>query len=206
MYPVLIQPCFNTVAELPAGDVRSAVERLAASVSYPLKKLYSVDGSKRSTHSNAYLYGFCGSKRIVLYDTLLAQCTPQQIVAVLAHELGHWHHSHVLVGLGLNELVTVITFYVMRFFLYSGELYDAFGMAERPLFIGAMLFFFVYDPISQVQMLVANALMRRFENQADDYALRLGYGEVCDGFFNFLCALQIFHKICVLFKNFHNIF
>ncbi|CAH8323947.1 unnamed protein product [Eruca vesicaria subsp. sativa] len=95
IYPVLIAPLFNKFTPLPDGDLREKIEKLASSLRFPLKKLFVVDGSIRSSHSNAYMYGFFKNKRIVLYDTLIQQCKNEdEIVAVIAHELGHWKLNH----------------------------------------------------------------------------------------------------------------
>ncbi|CAH2069234.1 unnamed protein product [Thlaspi arvense] len=95
IYPVLIAPLFNKFTPLPDGDLRGKIEKLASSLKFPLKKLFVVDGSTRSSHSNAYMYGFFKNKRIVLYDTLIQQCKNEdEIVAVIAHELGHWKLNH----------------------------------------------------------------------------------------------------------------
>merc|ERR1719210_2759022 len=99
IFPTVIQPLFNKVEELEAGETRSAIEKLAERIDYPLKKLYKIDGSKRSGHSNAYMYGFCSNKRIVLFDTLMEQMNVEEITAVLGHELGHWSHSHTVIML-----------------------------------------------------------------------------------------------------------
>ncbi|XP_022770489.1 CAAX prenyl protease 1 homolog isoform X5 [Durio zibethinus] len=97
LYPVLIAPLFNKFTPLPEGELRLKIEQLASSLNFPLKKLFVVDGSTRSSHSNAYMYGFYKNKRIVLYDTLIQQCkNDEEIVAVIAHELGHWKLNHTM--------------------------------------------------------------------------------------------------------------
>ena len=111
IYPVVVQPLFNKYEPLEAGSLRAKIEALAARVDYPLYKLFTVDGSKRSSHSNAYMYGFFKSKRIVLFDTLLKQASDEEIVAVLAHELGHWHHGHVLLTFVISQLYVFAAFY-----------------------------------------------------------------------------------------------
>ncbi|KAJ8450256.1 hypothetical protein Cgig2_033450 [Carnegiea gigantea] len=108
IYPVLVAPLFNKFTPLPNGELRKKIENLAASLKFPLKKLYVVDGSTRSSHSNAYMYGFFSNKRIVLYDTLLQQCkNDEEVVAVLAHELGHWKLNHVLYGFIMMQYAVV---------------------------------------------------------------------------------------------------
>ena len=94
IYPNFIAPLLNKFEDLEEGDLRKKLEKLAESVNYPLKKIYVMDASRRTAHSNAYLYGFGKNKRIVLFDTLVKQLDPPQIEAVLCHELGHWKMSH----------------------------------------------------------------------------------------------------------------
>ncbi|RLM79702.1 hypothetical protein C2845_PM12G23300 [Panicum miliaceum] len=97
IYPIVIAPLFNKFTPLPEGVLREKIEKLAASLKFPLKKLFVVDGSTRSSHSNAYMYGFFKNKRIVLYDTLIQQCSNEdEIVSVIAHELGHWKLNHTV--------------------------------------------------------------------------------------------------------------
>lgn len=117
LYPEVIAPLFDKYTPLPDGDLRRKIEALAASVKFPLYKLFIVEGSKRSSHSNAYLYGFHKHKRIVLFDTLVKEyykpvegetegkgCETDEVLAVLAHELGHWKHSHTLKGFMLAQV------------------------------------------------------------------------------------------------------
>lgn len=99
-----VQPLFNKFTPVPEGEVRTRVEALAAELKFPLKHLYVIDGSKRSSHSNAYFYGLPWSKQIVLYDTLLEKSTPAEVEAVLAHELGHWYFGTLAVGSVGSEL------------------------------------------------------------------------------------------------------
>ncbi|KAL2536442.1 CAAX prenyl protease 1-like protein [Forsythia ovata] len=97
LYPILIAPLFNKFTPLPDGELRVKIENLASSLKFPLKKLFVIDGSTRSNHSNAYMYGFFNNKRIVLYDTLIQQCkNDKEVVAVIAHELGHWKLNHTM--------------------------------------------------------------------------------------------------------------
>lgn len=90
--PYTVQPLFNKLTPLPAGDLRTRTEKMANKLGFPLKHLYQIDGSKRSSHSNAYFYGLPWSKHIVIYDTLMEKSTPAEVEAVLGHELGHWYY------------------------------------------------------------------------------------------------------------------
>jgi len=112
IYPVLIMPLFNKFTPLDEGALRTRIESLAAGLNFPLAKLFVCDGSKRSSHSNAYFYGFMNSKRIVLFDTLLGQATNDEIVAILGHELGHWKMWHTAQGFLIQQLYMLGAFYV----------------------------------------------------------------------------------------------
>ncbi|MCD9640817.1 CAAX prenyl protease 1 [Datura stramonium] len=124
IYPVLIAPLFNKFTPLPQGELRLKIENLASSLKFPLKKLFVVDGSTRSSHSNAYMYGFFKNKRIVLYDTLIQQCkNDEEIVAVIAHELGHWKLNHTM--------YSFIAVQISNMFDYlPGALFDEVGAAS----------------------------------------------------------------------------
>lgn len=102
LYPNFIAPLFNKFEELEENDLRKSINELAGSINFPLKKIYKMDGSKRSAHSNAYFFGFGSNKRIVLFDTLIEQLNNEEITAVLAHELGHWKMKHLPKQLALE--------------------------------------------------------------------------------------------------------
>ena len=100
IYPNLIQPLFNTFTELEEGPLKTEIDKMAESLNFPVKKVFLIDGSKRSSHSNAYQYGFGNNKRIVIYDTLIKQCPQKEVMSILWHELGHWYHGHIYQLLG----------------------------------------------------------------------------------------------------------
>jgi len=181
LYPTLIAPLFNKYEPLEEGPLRTKIEKLAAGLNFPLKKLYVIDGSTRSAHSNAYLYGFFNNKRIVLYDTLLKQCkeNEEEIVAVLAHELGHWKEWHTLSNFFLSQILTFTQFAMFTVIRNTQGLYSSFGFAasERPALISLMLFQLVISPLDTVLGFLMNVLSRRFEYQADAFAVKLGYGK-----------------------------
>jgi len=178
IYPVLIQPCFNKVVPLPEAPLRTAIEELAADerIQFPLSELYEIDGSKRSAHSNAYFYGFCKNKRIVLFDTLIEQNTKEEVVAVLAHELGHWKLNHTIWMLVLSQIQSFIIFFLFSQIINNVHLYRSFGFDTKPTMIGLMLFGNILTPFNQVLSFLMTANTRRFEFQADNFAVKLGFG------------------------------
>jgi len=177
IYPNLIAPLFNKFTPLEEGELRTKIEKLAQSIDFPLTKLFVVDGSKRSGHSNAYLYGFFKNKRIVLFDTLIQQMNQQEIVAVLGHELGHWKKSHVLKMMAIGQVQVLISFFLFGQMLNSDTLYHSFGFYDsKPTLIGLVLFFqYVMSPVDHVVGFIMNALTRKIEFEADAFAKGLGY-------------------------------
>mmetsp|Transcript_44863 Transcript_44863/g.72056 ORF Transcript_44863/g.72056 Transcript_44863/m.72056 type:complete len:428 (+) Transcript_44863:146-1429(+) len=179
IYPNYIQPCFNKVETLPESNLKKAIEELASKkdIDFPLKELYQIDGSKRSSHSNAYMYGFCNNKRIVLYDTLIRQNTEPEIVAVLAHELGHWKLSHTLKNMFIGAAQMLAMLWLFSRFIGNQELYESFGFKEKKnaTIIGLILFFYIYSPIAHVIGLLMTMWSRKCEFEADEFAVNLGY-------------------------------
>jgi len=187
IYPTFIQPCFNKVEELEEseetkeGKTRTAVENLAKRINYPLKKLYKIDGSKRSGHSNAYMYGFCSNKRIVLFDTLMDQMNLEQITAVLGHELGHWSHSHTVIMLVKMQITIILGLFMIGFFLKEQRMYQDFGFDQKIVLIGINLASSLFGPLNSIMKFLNNYHTRVMEYQADQFAVDLGYGEPLKG-------------------------
>lgn len=178
IYPNVIAPLFNKFTLLEEGELRTAIEKLAASISFPLTKLFVVDGSKRSGHSNAYFYGFFKNKRIVLYDTLLKQLNLEETVAVLGHELGHWKMNHTLKLMIIGQIQVFVSFYLFGQTLNWDIMYTSFGFTDKPTIIGMIIFFqFIMSPVDNVLSFVMNIISRTFEFQADAFGKKLGYAE-----------------------------
>ncbi|CAK4616590.1 hypothetical protein LEN26_015388 [Aphanomyces euteiches] len=182
IYPVWIMPLFNKFTPLEDGPLRTAIEALAASLRFPLTKLFVCDGSKRSGHSNAYLFGFFNSKRIVLYDTLLEQATQEEIVAILGHELGHWKLWHTIQGFVIQQVYIVAMFTVFGWCMHDRNLFASFGfqtdVGALPIMIGLTLFSTtLWAPVDKVLSFLLTANTRAKEFQADAFAVDLGHGE-----------------------------
>jgi len=177
IYPNLIAPLFNKFTPLSEGELKTSIEKLAASIEFPLTKLFVVDGSKRSGHSNAYFYGFFKNKRIVLYDTLLEQMNNQEVLAVLGHELGHWKMNHVMKMLIISNIDTFLSFFLFGQFMYWDKMYSNFGFVEsQPTIVGLLLFFqFIMSPINHLLSFLMNILSRKHEFQADAFAKKMGF-------------------------------
>ncbi|KAK4751653.1 hypothetical protein SAY87_020451 [Trapa incisa] len=176
LYPTLIAPLFNKFTALPEGELREKIESLAASLKFPLKKLFVVDGSTRSSHSNAYMYGFFKNKRIVLYDTLIQQCkNDEEIVAVIAHELGHWKLNHTMYSFIAVQILTFLQFGGYTLVRNSSDLFRSFGFDAQPVLIGLIIFQHTVIPLQHLVSFGLNLVSRSFEFQADAFAKRLGY-------------------------------
>ena len=169
-YSKLIVPLFNKQTPLQSGNLKSAIENYAQKVGFELENIFVIDGSKRSTKSNAYFSGFGKQKRITIFDTLLNNLEEDEIVAVLAHEVGHYKRNHILVNLFASIVLTGTTLYILSLFVNNPEMSMAIGVGT-PSFHAAMIgFVLLYSPISELTGLAMNFLSRKFEFQADDYA------------------------------------
>lgn len=169
-YSNIIVPLFNKQTPLEEGELKKAIQIFAQKSGFILANIYVIDGSKRSTKANAYFTGFGPKKRVVLYDTLINDLSVDEIVAVLAHEIGHYQKKHVLYNLILNILLTGITLYILSIFIGNPMLSQALGVAKPSFHIGIIAFGILFSPISEITGLFMNVLSRKFEYQADAYA------------------------------------
>ncbi|CAF0757507.1 unnamed protein product [Adineta steineri] len=236
IYPNYIAPLFDRYDPLREGELRASIEKLAAKINFPLAKIYVVEGSARSAHSNAYFYGFLKAKRIVLYDTLIKGytisktddnkdkenttnevteklseeettlthrrttdekidkenndpqaakkkadkgCESDEVLAVLCHEFGHWSLSHNLINMCISFLNLFLVFAIFAALFKRTVLYQAFGFTKtRPILMGLLIIFqYVLSPYFEVFSFALTALSRRFEFQADNFAVKLHHGE-----------------------------
>jgi len=183
IYPSYIAPRFDKFTPLPEGELRTQIEALASQLKFPLAQLYVVEGSKRSAHSNAYFYGLFKTKRIVLFDTLLGSekgsINNDEILAVLTHELGHWQHSHMIKNVAIMQVNLFFTFLVFSKTFKFPLIYQAFGFHDsQPVLVGLLLVMqFVMMPYDAWVSFLMTCLSRRFEFQADQFAVKLGKAE-----------------------------
>lgn len=170
--PVLILPLFNTYTPLPEGELKAALDVYLRNQRFTTRGLFTMDGSRRSSRGNAFFTGFGRYRRIVLFDTLIAKHTVPEIVAVVAHEMGHYRRHHVPMGVGLSVATTGVTFALLPFFLGSERLAAAFGMSHTTVYAGLVFFSLLFTPVSRLLATASNALSRRWEFQADAYAVQ----------------------------------
>jgi STE24 endopeptidase len=169
--PTVIMPMFNKFKPLEDGPLRSAIMQYAASVRFPLAGIYVIDGSKRSSKANAFFTGFGRNKRIALFDTLIANHTQDELVAVLAHEIGHFRKKHILVSMVLSMLNLGLVFYLLSLFMNNRLLFDAFFMQETSVYGSLIFFMLLYSPVEFILSVLLQMLSRRHEFQADHFAV-----------------------------------
>jgi len=176
-YSILIVPLFNKQTPLEEGELKNKIEEFAKKAGFRLKNIFVIDGSKRSTKANAYFTGFGPKKRIVLYDTLINDLTTEEIVAVLAHEIGHYKKRHMLSGLATGIAESGIMFYVFSLLVNSPALSNALGVDEPKFHIGLVAFGILYTPISFFINIITNYISRKHEYQADHFAAQFDLGK-----------------------------
>ncbi len=169
-YSRLIVPLFNKQTPLTEGNLKNAIENYAHKVGFELKNIFVIDGSKRSTKANAYFSGFGREKRITLFDTLINDLEEDEIVAVLAHEVGHYKRKHIIFNLVVSLGLMGLTLYILSLFINTPEISLAIGVSTPSFHAGLIGFVLLYSPISEITGLAMNYLSRKFEFQADDYA------------------------------------
>jgi len=169
-YSSLIVPLFNKQTPLEDGELRTEIENFSIKVGFNLDNIFVIDGSKRSTKANAYFSGFGSKKRIVLYDTLINDLNTSEIVAVLAHEVGHYQKKHVFINMIISILLTGFTLYLLSLLINNPMLSEALSVNEPSFHIGLIAFGVLYSPISEITGILMHYMSRKFEYQADNYA------------------------------------
>jgi STE24 endopeptidase len=168
--PTWIMPLFNKFTPMESGELKESILTYARSVDFPIKNVFVMDGSKRSGKANAFFTGWGRNKRIALFDTLIAQHTIPEMVAVLAHEIGHYKKKHILQGTVISILHTGLMFFLLSLFLGSLGLYQAFYMGQESIYTGLLFFGLLYTPIELVLSTVMQMFSRKNEYQADRFA------------------------------------
>ena len=169
-YSNLIVPLFNKQTPLEEGELKEAINQFAEKQNFKLSNIYTIDGSKRSTKANAYFSGLGAKKRIVLYDTLINDLSTSEIVAVIAHEIGHYKHKHTYKSMVISVIQTGFTLYILSLLVSNPALSEALGVNQPSFHIGVIAFGILYSPISTIMGLGLNVLSRKFEYQADEFA------------------------------------
>jgi STE24 endopeptidase len=173
LYPVLIAPLFNKYEPVKDESLKDAIVAMMARVGLKTEGVYQVDEGKRTKHTNAYFTGLGKTKRIVLFDTLLASHAPGEILAVLAHEIGHWKKKHILKQLAFMEVASLFSFYLAYKLIGWPFMYQTFGFYEVIPYVGLLLLSVLFGPLFFFLSPVGAMTTRKFEREADDFAFGL---------------------------------
>ncbi len=169
-YSSIIVPLFNKQTPLEEGELRTAIEAFADKTGFKLNNIFVIDGSKRSNKANAYFSGLGSKKRIVLYDTLIKNHTTEELVGVLAHEIGHYKKKHTQKGIVISLLQSGLMLFLLSFFLSNPILSQALGVSIKSFHIGILAFGMLYSPLSTILSIAMNILSRKHEYEADHFA------------------------------------
>ena len=176
-YSSLIVPLFNKQKPLEDGELKTQITSYAEQAGFRLDKIYTIDGSKRSTKANAYFSGFGRKKRIVLFDTLMNELSTDEIVAVLMHEIGHYRKKHIISGMILSFIQSGIMLYILSLFVSQPVLSQALGVEDVSFHIGLITFGVLFSPISTIIGLMMHTISRKNEYQADHFAAGFGMSD-----------------------------
>ena len=169
--PVLIMPLFNKFTPLEDGELKEKVMTFAQDASFSIQGIYTMDGSKRSSKLNAFFTGFGRFRKIVFYDTLLEKLDDDEVVAVLAHEMGHYKHRHIFKMMAISTCYTGLLFFLLSLFLGNENLFAAFQMDNISIYGSLIFFSFIFSPLSLLLGIAVNILSRKHEFEADRYAV-----------------------------------
>jgi STE24 endopeptidase len=169
--PSWIMPLFNKFVPLEDGELKRSIMQYAGEVNFPLSGIYVIDGSKRSSKANAFFTGFGKRKRIALFDTLINNHPIQELVAVLAHEIGHFKKKHIIINMVLSLLNLGALFFLLSLFMNNQGLFHAFFMKDVSVYGSLIFFMLLYSPVEFVLSLFLQALSRRHEFEADYFAV-----------------------------------
>lgn len=169
-YTAWILPLFNKLTPLEAGELKDKILQYARSVNFPLDNIFVMDGSRRSSKANAFFSGLGKRKKVVLYDTLIEQHTPDELLAVLAHEIGHYKKKHILTGMTASILHIGALLFILSEFIFSQKMSLALGGTEMAIHLNIIGFTMLFSPISMVLGILMNFLSRKNEFEADAFA------------------------------------
>ncbi|MDJ0624733.1 MAG: M48 family metallopeptidase [Desulfocapsaceae bacterium] len=170
--PVIIMPLFNKFTPLESGELKDAIMAYTSSENFTIKGVYVMDGSKRSTKLNAFFTGMGKFKKIVFFDTLVEKLSTPQIIGVLAHEMGHYKHKHLIKMIFASFMQTGILFYFLSLVINNEQLFAAFSMTHVSVYASLVFFGFLYTPVSLLLSTIFNAISRKHEFEADEYAAK----------------------------------
>lgn len=171
LYPTVIAPLFNRFTRLEDSELKDRIEQLAKTQGLTIQGIYQMDASKRTRHTNAYFSGMGKAKRIVLFDSLIRSHTEDEILAILAHEIGHLKKNHIKKQFILVSLVSLFLFFLASKLLTCELMYHSFGFSNMPCYVGLFLVGVLWEPVNFFISPIGMAISRKFERQADFYSL-----------------------------------
>ena len=166
----VISPMFNKFTPLDDGELRTAIEKYTKLINFPLARIDIMDGSKRSAHSNAYFSGFGKSRRIAIFDTLVDKHSTEEIVSVVAHEVGHYKLKHIIQGTVIGIIETGVMLFVFSKIMNDLDLFGIFGVGDLSVHAGLIFFSMLYAPVSMVTSIISSIISRKNEFSADKYS------------------------------------
>lgn len=169
-YTSLILPLFNKLKPLEEGELKTAIEKYSEKVKFPLDNVFVIDGSKRSKKANAFFSGLGKKKKVVLYDTLIESQNTEELVAVLAHEVGHYKKKHIIMGFITSTIQIGLMLFIMSSMIYNENLSLALGGTQMAVHLNLLAFTILFSPISKITGILGNLLSRKNEYEADAYA------------------------------------
>lgn len=175
-YTSLILPLFNKLTPLPEGELKEAIQAYSKTVSFPLESIYVIDGSKRSSRSNAFFSGLGKKKKIVLYDTLIENHSISELISILAHEVGHYKKKHVIQSFALSIVQSALMLFLLSLMIQNQELSYALGGQQISVHLNLLAFGMLYTPVSKLLGLFFNLFSRKNEYQADAFAANTSDG------------------------------
>jgi STE24 endopeptidase len=176
-YTTLILPLFNKLTPLEEGELKSAIEEFAGRTGFPLQSILVMDGSRRSTKANAFFAGLGRYKKIILYDTLVQNYSPDEILSVLAHETGHYRNRHIQIGYLVAVLQVAVMLFLLSRLVFSEQLSLALGAQQHAIHLNLLAFAILFTPVSLLLNVFVNALSRKHEYEADSFAARHADGK-----------------------------
>ncbi len=171
-YTTLIVPIFNKLEVLGDGELKKKLDNFSAKVKFPITNIFVINGSKRSKKANAFFSGFGKNKKVVLYDTLIKNHTTDELVAVLAHEIGHYKLNHVKTNMVISIITTGFMLFILSNFIFNSDISYALGGNVSFRHLEIFAFFIIYSPISSIISVLMNIKSRKNEYEADEYAVK----------------------------------
>ncbi len=170
LFTLFIAPMFNTFTPLEDGELKDKINTFAQKVNFPISRIDVMDGSRRSSKSNAYFSGLGKNKRIALFDTLIENHSEDELLSIIAHEVGHYKKKHNIKGIIMGVIQTGIMFFLLSLFLNNEILFSAFKMENLSVYASLLFFSILYSPIELIMSFVGNAISRKHEFEADSFA------------------------------------